>query len=169
MSESKFRVRDVERDLDPVNGPIVIEAWDGERAAEVFVEQLCYEREYYDIKGDIRIGVRPNNRACDTCAGYGFYDDDERDTNPCPLCPELVYEVTVEYEPSCRASVERFNHPRPPNRCYACDQRMDNGADHSMIREPGRQYGDPFRYRCTTPSPEVTDVDDVSSRSDGHA
>jgi hypothetical protein len=168
----KWRCRDV--DTDEIDYTTVVEGYDAERAAAEYVEDVYSEREYYDRKGDIRIGVRPIHKDCPTCGGDGIYDEELEDTCgalglPCPSCLEIVYIVEVELVASCHAAIERFNHPQPPQRCYACHRRMDDGTDHSMIRTD-RKYDDPFRYACTeppTPSPEVSDVD--AQRSDGNA
>jgi hypothetical protein len=165
----KWRCRDV--DTDELGHATVVEGYDAERAASAYVETCYHECEYYDRKGDIRIGVRPIHKDCPTCGGGGIYDEEVgAPVLPCPLCPELVYVVEVELVASCHAAAERFRHPQPPRRCYACDRRMDDGTDHSMIHDPDRKFTEPARYACTeptTPSPEVSDVD--AQRSDRNA
>lgn len=166
-----WRCRDVDT-CNALDDAEIVEAYDDEHAAAEYIEERYSTHEYYDRKGTIRVGVRPNNKACDTCAGYGFYDDEDtgQESCPCPHCPELVFEIEVELVAQCWASPERFDHPTRPQRCYDCGQRMDNGADHSLIRDADDRVirvDGKWSRRCTTPPSEVYDVD--ASRSDRDA
>lgn len=161
MSKQTYWVRDVD-DAD-LETAIKIAAWDREEAASEYVQRCCGEREYYDRRGDIRIGVRQIDRACSACEGerstVDHYLDETGNSDdfgeqfvegggPCPRCPEEVFVVEIEMVPSCTAHAERFDHPVKPARCYDCGRRLDDGQDHSLVVDRNSAPGTRAVRRC---------------------